>query len=694
MPLASVELATKLAASMRMTLVSIALLVPACIAAAQCQPQWLRGLGTPNPSASNYALTRWDPDGSGPLPTCIAAAGGSSLSYWHDGGWRSLNVGTTPPGIWALGTYNGDLVAGGGSGAWTGAGSGLLLARWTGTQWAPIGTQSPSGNTVECFVEHEGNLYAGGRFTSAGGQQAFGLARFDGSVWTPLPQSPPLEIYALTEFEGQIVAGGGLNSGTPRVAVWNGQSWAPFPVQPPSIVIEGLAVLDGQLIAGGTESDGQVVYRWNGSTWESITANLTGAVGELIVHEGAIVSIGAHMFKVMRRDSASAQWGPLGEGLTSTVRAFADAGSFTYIAGSFWAGSAQPLQKVARFDGRSFSPLGSTDTLLFGSVEALAIHNGDLIAGGSFTTLLPRAIIRWDGDEWIGLGDGLDRAVHAIAVYGGEIIAGGDFDFAVGSTTPTRGVARWDGAQWRALAGGLEGSSIDVFALAVQGADLYVGGQFARAEGQNAANIARWDGTQWHAMGAGTNNTVRALAVHHGQLYAGGEFTVAGGVPAAYVARWDGAQWHGLGAPGPTAVRDLRSHNGRLVAAGTFVPPSGPPARYVFAWDGAQWSALGSGPDFIPERLGSFAGDLLIGGNFHSVDGLPWSYLARYGCSCYANCDNSATAPMLNVADFTCFLQQFAAGQLYANCDDSTIAPVLNVADFTCFLQRFAAGCP
>jgi hypothetical protein len=30
----------------------------------------------------------------------------------------------------------------------------------------------------------------------------------------------------------------------------------------------------------------------------------------------------------------------------------------------------------------------------------------------------------------------------------------------------------------------------------------------------------------------------------------------------------------------------------------------------------------------------------------------------------------------------------------YPNCDQSTVAPVLNVGDFTCFLQRFAAGCP
>ncbi len=33
-------------------------------------------------------------------------------------------------------------------------------------------------------------------------------------------------------------------------------------------------------------------------------------------------------------------------------------------------------------------------------------------------------------------------------------------------------------------------------------------------------------------------------------------------------------------------------------------------------------------------------------------------------------------------------------GGCYANCDNSTTAPVLNVADFTCFLQAFAAGCP
>lgn len=61
--------------------------------------------------------------------------------------------------------------------------------------------------------------------------------------------------------------------------------------------------------------------------------------------------------------------------------------------------------------------------------------------------------------------------------------------------------------------------------------------------------------------------------------------------------------------------------------------------------------------------------------------------------ACYANCDASTVAPILNIADFDCFLNHFAAGDAYANCDSSTTPPVLNVSDFVCFLNKFAAGC-
>jgi hypothetical protein len=62
--------------------------------------------------------------------------------------------------------------------------------------------------------------------------------------------------------------------------------------------------------------------------------------------------------------------------------------------------------------------------------------------------------------------------------------------------------------------------------------------------------------------------------------------------------------------------------------------------------------------------------------------------------ACYANCDGSSTAPILNVNDFTCFLNKFATGDPTANCDGSSNPPILNVNDFTCFLNAYAGGCP
>ena len=58
------------------------------------------------------------------------------------------------------------------------------------------------------------------------------------------------------------------------------------------------------------------------------------------------------------------------------------------------------------------------------------------------------------------------------------------------------------------------------------------------------------------------------------------------------------------------------------------------------------------------------------------------------------NCDGSTSQPFLNVNDFACFLNAFAAGATYANCDGNTTPPVLNVLDFACFLNKYAAGCP
>lgn len=77
-----------------------------------------------------------------------------------------------------------------------------------------------------------------------------------------------------------------------------------------------------------------------------------------------------------------------------------------------------------------------------------------------------------------------------------------------------------------------------------------------------------------------------------------------------------------------------------------------------------------------------------------SCGGCVWYARLPQGFACFANCDLSTTPPYLSVADFSCFLNFFIAGNTDANCDQSTAPPVLNVNDFFCFLNRFAAGCP
>jgi hypothetical protein len=90
---------------------------------------------------------------------------------------------------------------------------------------------------------------------------------------------------------------------------------------------------------------------------------------------------------------------------------------------------------------------------------------------------------------------------------------------------------------------------------------------------------------------------------------------------------------------------------------------------------------------------------LFAGGDFTIAGQVSAGRVAELdGCapaaSCYANCDNSTTPPVLNVIDFACFLNKYASGDPYANCDQSTTPPILNVLDFACFLNKFAAGCP
>jgi hypothetical protein len=211
-------------------------------------------------------------------------------------------------------------------------------------------------------------------------------------------------------------------------------------------------------------------------------------------------------------------------------------------------------------------------------------------------------------------------------------------------------------------------------------------GGFSTAGGQPANGIARWNGSAWSAPGGAVNLSVNTLTLFDGALIAGGNFTAAGGQPALHVARWNGTAWSPIGAGLPDQVDALAVLDGALHAATFHVIQSTPNLTYasqLYRWNGATWTALAqpvNGPVF---DLASLNGNVWAGGLFTTAGNVVSAYTARLGCQCYPNCDASTASPVLNVADFICFLNKYAAADPYANCDQSTAAPTLNVADFT-----------
>ena len=169
-------------------------------------------------------------------------------------------------------------------------------------------------------------------------------------------------------------------------------------------------------------------------------------------------------------------------------------------------------------------------------VYALAVSGGDLYAGGDFTTaggVNANCIAKWNGSSWSPLGSGVGfpsgysdhPSVHALAVSGSDLYAGGFFTTAGGVNANY--IAKWNGSSWAPLGSGMDHS---VFSLAVSGGDLYAGGVFATSGDVNTTGIAKWNGSSWSPLGSGVGGDlfgyylVDALAVSGGDLYAGGRF--------------------------------------------------------------------------------------------------------------------------------------------------------------------------
>lgn len=123
------------------------------------------------------------------------------------------------------------------------------------------------------------------------------------------------------------------------------------------------------------------------------------------------------------------------KGLTGTVSALVGDGQENiYAGGSFATAGGMVVNKIAKGNGTSWSPLGSgIDTAANSGVSALALDSsGNLYVGGNFTTaggVTVSNVAKWDGANWSALGTGVAApgVVFALACDKvGNLYAGGE----------------------------------------------------------------------------------------------------------------------------------------------------------------------------------------------------------------------------------------------------------------------------
>jgi hypothetical protein len=362
-------------------------------------------------------------------------------------------------------------------------------------------------------------------------------------------------------------------------------------------------------------------------------------VGGAFDHAGNVAAS-----RIAKWDSVAHRWSALGSGVDGPVYAIAVDGGNVYVGGEFEHAGGVAVASLARWNetSRAWSAVGGELALPGHSprVNAIAVaSNGDVYVGGDFETaggVTVNNIARWDGSSWHALGSGTGGdfvPVMAIAISGSDVYIGGFFDTVGGSPHPR--VARWNGSAWSGLGGGVGGSlppETAVFAIAISGSNIYVGGGFNEATDstngtQSVGNVAVWNGSTWSAMGGGVGVMVYTLAVGPDGLYVGGSFqTLAdGSTSAKRLTRWDGSAWHSLGGSSvmggndgvDDAVTDLAFMGDQMYLGGKLVNSNdGRALNHIGYWDVGddEWYALGNSVNGRVHALAVHGEDIYLGG--------------------------------------------------------------------------------
>jgi hypothetical protein len=582
----------------------------------------------------------------------VAARG---VARWDGTAWKSMGGGLGysyyygSSGAAAFAEYHGTLIAGG---EFTRTGNFFLpyLAQWTGSAWIPAGQVD---GPVTALATVGDTLYVGGFFRYVEYQQANGLARWDGSVWSGLggglfigSGSQPGFVRKMQWFAGKLIVAGEFaradSTAVDGLASWNGSAWEALGPGP-GVSVNALLARGDTLIVSGYGG----LKKWDGVTWSDPDYELGGyvyclasygpdfiAAGDLYVSgsDSVIRAVGL----ARRSDTewtAMIPWTDRMHGLGTTysvVRGFEEYRDELVAIGEFWLGGDPPnwirLPGIASWNGSRWSAF--PEPQFFGSPRAVLARGDTLYVGGYFTGFSgsqydEMPVIRYDGHTWAAL-DTLPMVASAMAVYQDELYVAGQ------RRLPNREIAevhRLRSGRWERVgfAGGLS-TSQTIETMVVHNGKLAVGGSFEGINNIPAASVALWDGSQWQPAGTGIpqyySQRIRSLTVHRGYLMAAGQLNDNA------VMKWNGVQWLAVGQLyGQGAA--LMSVGNELFLAGNITMQGG---QYdgIARWDEHSWTPLGSGLNSEALALKAWKGSLYVGGVFTQAGGHGSFGIARW----------------------------------------------------------------
>jgi trimeric autotransporter adhesin len=471
-------------------------------------------------------------------------------------------------------------------------GSFVRLNAATAKRVAPLVEVYP-GEVRAAAPDGAGGFYVGGVFSTVGGQIRRKLAHIfaDGSLDPAFTvgvtdQTSAVNALAVSGDGGTLYVGGAFDSigdqERHNLAAINLATGAVTNFDPAGLGTDGqvfaLKVSGSQVYVGGQFDKLGGQTRHGLAKVEATTGGDLGwipdptfngggglifaieAAGSSIYVGGVFTNIGGqprtHLASLSATNAtASAAFAP---NPTDAVFALALSGTNLYVGGDFDRIAGQPRPTLARLDATN-GALSPFDAQLLGTdaVRALAVSGPDLFIGGFLTSVggqPRRALAKVSAatgalgsfDASVGSPSDTSVAVKVLAVNGPNLYAGGNFSFV--NTVTRHGIAALDAdgvpTAFNPDAGpGGPNTFNDVSAIAVTDNAVYLGGNFTSMGGRPRNRIAkvRLDGTLDLAFNpnatGGNIPGVDTIVVTSTDVYAGGDFSTIGNAPRIDLAR-------------------------------------------------------------------------------------------------------------------------------------------------------------